>query len=242
MAGFHKISARSILFWGSIAFAILATWTLLIWMFSTSHRYYMVSGGMKPNLLVGDMVNAASFDTVVRGDVLVFTHPAQNTDFIFRVMGLPGDQIQMVAGEVVLNGQALRYAPADDFVAVFERQGPNGVIPACRTAVGLGADCVKSALIETLPSGRSYAILNIMDDGRLDNTKLFTVPDGHYFFLGDNRDNSADSRLSRHVGGMGFVPHENLQYRLRRVVLSFMGQSKWEFWTWRSDRYFKDVQ
>ena len=107
--------------------------------------------------------------------------------------------------------------------------------------VGEGADCLKSRQIETLPNGRSHSILNIGDQ-RSDNTGVFTVPAGHYFFMGDNRDNSTDSRFPQAVGGVGFVPFENLIGRANRVVFSSAGRSMLAFWTWRSDRFFKRLE
>ncbi|MDX1600391.1 MAG: signal peptidase I, partial [Anaerolineales bacterium] len=75
-----------------------------------------------------------------------------------------------------------------------------------------------------------------------DNTGVYTVPEGHYFFMGDNRDNSADSRLSRQVQGVGFVPYENLIGRADRVIFSSAGRSMLFFWTWRGDRFFKGIE
>ena len=87
----------------------------------------------------------------------------------------------------------------------------------------------------------SHAILNIGNQ-QSDNTGVYTVPEGHYFFMGDNRDNSADSRLAQQVGGVGFVPYENLIGRADRIVFSSAGSSMLFFWTWRSDRFFKGVE
>ncbi|MEM6310299.1 MAG: signal peptidase I, partial [Pseudomonadota bacterium] len=102
-------------------------------------------------------------------------------------------------------------------------------------------DCEKERKIETLPNGRSYPVLSISQQGS-DNTGIFTVPEGHYFFVGDNRDNSLDSRFARGTGGVGFVPYENLIGRADRIVFSSAGRSMLFFWTWRSDRYFKKIE
>ncbi|WP_297781274.1 signal peptidase I [uncultured Roseovarius sp.] len=174
-----------------------------------------------------------------RGDIIVFRQPTDGTDFIKRVIGLPGDRIQMKDGVLHINETAVGLEPAGDFVEEFARQGPMGIRPRCENGVvGEGADCIKSRQIETLPNGRSHAILNIGDQ-RADNTGVFTVPAGHYFFMGDNRDNSTDSRFPQAVGGVGFVPYENLIGRANRVVFSSAGRSMLAFWTWRSDRFFK---
>ena len=88
----------------------------------------------------------------------------------------------------------------------------------------------------------THDVLNIDANGAADNTDVFTVPPGHYFFMGDNRDNSQDSRFSQQVGGVGFVPAENLIGRADRIMFSSAGKSMLYFWTWRSDRFFKAVE
>jgi signal peptidase I len=100
---------------------------------------------------------------------------------------------------------------------------------------------VKSRQIETLPNGVSYPTLNITNQ-QSDNTGVYTVPEGHYFFMGDNRDNSADSRLAQRAGGVGFVPFENLIGRADRIMFSSAGRSMLFFWTWRGDRFFEAVR
>jgi signal peptidase I len=107
--------------------------------------------------------------------------------------------------------------------------------------VGEGAICAKGRKIETLPGGPSYPILNISDQ-QSDHTGIYTVPAGHYFFMGDNRDNSADSRQAQQSGGVGFVPYENLIGRADRIMFSSAGRSMLFFWTWRGDRFFKAIK
>ena len=178
-----------------------------------------------------------------RGDVVVFRHPVNGTDFIKRVIGLPGDKIQVKNGVVFINGTPVPQVDDGDFEEVFERQGPQGRPPLCnnKAAVGEGAMCKKSRQIETLPNGVEYAVLNI-GAGSTDNTKVFHVPDGHFFFMGDNRDNSTDSRVTQVLGGVEFVPFENLIGRADRIMFSSAGRSMLFFWTWRSDRYFKGIK
>ncbi|PCJ10145.1 MAG: signal peptidase I [Rhodobacteraceae bacterium] len=181
--------------------------------------------------------------TPERGDVVVFRHPVNNSDFIKRLIGLPGDKIQVKNGVVFINDQAVELKDAGDFEEIFERQGPQGRHPACETntAVGEGGICKKSRQIEILPNGVEHAILNIGTQ-RWDDTGVYMVPEGHYFFMGDNRDNSTDSRVPQSLGGVGFVPYENLIGRADRIVFSSAGRSMLFFWTWRGDRFFKGIK
>jgi len=164
------------------------------------------------------------------------------TDYIKRVVGMPGDQIQMKAGVLHINGTAVKLEDAGVFEEVLERQGPLQRVPQCENgAVGMGGICKKSRQIETLPNGHAHNILNITSQ-RYDDTGVFNVPEGHYFFMGDNRDNSTDSRAPLTAQGVGFVPYENLIGRAGRVVFSSAGRSMLFFWTWRGDRFFEKLE
>jgi signal peptidase I len=177
-----------------------------------------------------------------RGDVVVFRHPVSGRDYIKRLTGLPGDTIQMKAGVMHINGEAVKLEDDGKFVELMEPQGPQRLRPRCENGpVGNGGSCEKGRQIETLPDGRSYPILNISDQ-QSDRTGIYSVPQGHYFFMGDNRDNSADSRLAQQAGGVGFVPYENLIGRADRVMFSSAGRSMLFFWTWRSDRFFEKIE
>jgi signal peptidase I len=225
--------------------------------------FWIPSGSMKDTLLIGDFlfVNKMAygysrhscpfsmcpfegrilFSEPERGDVVVFRHPVNGQDFIKRLIGLPGDRIQMQDGVLFINGEAATQTPDGEFIEVFERQGPAGSLPLCKNgAVGLGADCVKDKKIETLPDGTTHSVLDVRPS-QLDNTGVFTVPDGHYFFMGDNRDNSTDSRV-RQPAGVGFVPEDHLIGRADRIFFSAAGRSLFFFWQWRSDRYFKAIE
>jgi signal peptidase I len=115
--------------------------------------------------------------------------------------------------------------------------------PRCENGpVGEGGLCTKSRAREALPEGTSHAVLNIDTNGYGDNTDVFTVPEGSYFFMGDNRDNSQDSRYSQASGGVGFVPAEYLIGRADRIIFSAAGRRLVYFWTWRADRFFKAVE
>jgi len=178
-----------------------------------------------------------------RGDVVVFKHPVSHADFIKRLIGLPGDKIQMKSGLLYINGTPVTVKPAGDFNEAKSPQGPIGHTPSCANdPVAPGDICQKSRLRETLPNGVEHDILNIVDQGFADTTKVFTVPKGEFMFMGDNRDNSEDSRFPRNIGGVGFVPFENLVGRADMVIFSSAGRSILAFWTWRSDRFFKVIE
>jgi signal peptidase I len=227
--------------------------------------FWIPSGSMKETLLIGDFlfVNKMAYgysrhscpfslcpfsgrilgSEPERGDVVVFRHPVNGSDFIKRLVGLPGDRVQMRAGRLWLNGAPVPLMADGDFVETYAPQGPMGQLPRCENApVGKGGECTKSRFIETLPEGRDHIVLNIDDRGFGDNTPEFVVPEGHYFFMGDNRDNSQDSRYPRSVGGVGFVPTENLIGRADRVMFSSAGSSMMYFWTWRRDRFFVGIE
>lgn len=177
-----------------------------------------------------------------RGDVVVFRHPVNGQDYIKRLVGLPGETVQVIGGVLHIDGQPVELENDGVFEEVMAAQGPQRLRPRCENGpVGEGGACLKSRQIETLPGGRSHIVLNIGRQSS-DDTPLYTVPAGHYFFMGDNRDNSTDSRVPQQAGGVGFVPYENLIGRADRIMFSSAGSSMLAFWTWRSDRYFKGIE
>ncbi|MDZ7713273.1 MAG: signal peptidase I [Rhodovibrio sp.] len=190
------------------------------------------SGSMIPTLLVGDYLFVSKYaygysrfslplglplfdgrimaDMPERGDVAVFKLPADNsTDYIKRVIGLPGDRIQVVDGILHINGEAV------------EREKVR------ETRVGQAAVTVYR---ETLPNGESHLIRERGDDNFFDDTPVYEVPEGHYFMMGDNRDSSQDSRALQRVG---YIPFENLVGRAEVVFFSHDGSAAiWEVWNW----------
>ena len=163
-----------------------------------------------------------------RGDVVVFRLPANpRIDYIKRVMGLPGDKIQLKGGIVYINGKALERVPHDTFVDD-EFENAKKSIPR---------------LEETLPEGKKILVLKERKFGAADDTEVYTVPANHYFMMGDNRDNSRDSRYMAEVG---FVPAENLVGRAEMIFFSVDETVRWyNPLTWfsglRYDRFFKDI-
>ena len=225
--------------------------------------FWIPSGSMKDTLLIGDFlfVNKMAYgysrhscpfsmcpfsgrilgDEPERGDVIVFRHPSNGQDFIKRLVGLPGDTIQMREGLLYINGEAAPQEPVDPFLELKEAQGPQQILPRCSNEpVGIGGTCEKRRAIETLPGGVAHSVLDIGPSGA-DQTPVYTVPEGNYFFIGDNRDNSSDSRVPRAVGGVGYVPYENLIGRADRVIFSSAGRRMIFFWTWRMDRFFEKI-
>lgn len=208
------------------------------------------SSSMKPTLLVGDYLfvskysygysrhslpfSPALFSGRIfashpeRGDVVVFKLPSDDhTDYIKRVVGLPGDRIAVRDGRLYINDDAVKLERVEDFITRTE-EGSVRRLPQYR---------------ETLPNGVSHMILDTEFNGPLDNYGPVTVPPRHYFMMGDNRDNSQDSRVSYVVG---FVPAENLVGRAEFLFFSTdPGTHWWELWewpfAWRWSRFFDSI-
>lgn len=211
------------------------------------------SGSMKPTLLEGDFLfvnkwvygySRYSFPLGLgpiehgtrlfekppeRGDIIVFKLPSNpSIDYIKRVVGLPGDEIQVRGGRLFINGEAV------------EREE----IGAENSTTVMGFPQSLLAYKEHLPNGVEHVILEAGDDGPLDDTNVYRVPEGHVFCMGDNRDNSQDSRVEKLVG---YVPMENIVGRADRIFFSVdAARSKlWEIWNWpraiRFDRLFTSL-
>ena len=205
--------------------------------------FYVPSGSMEPTLLIGDALlaskypygySAASLPIQItlpetgrvfggmpkRGDVVGFRWPgARSQAWVKRVVGLPGDRIQMRQGQLFIDDHPASLKP--DGIGQAEDDN-GGVEPAYR-------------YIEALPGGVAHAIFKLHDNGRLDNTPEVTVPPGRLFVMGDNRDNSADSRVPVRQGGVGLLPVDDLVGRADAVVGSWdLGIRSQPIWTWLS--------
>jgi len=155
-----------------------------------------------------------------RGDVVVFKTPRDNrTDFIKRVIGLPGDRVRMTGGAIELNGIRVPKVRTADFVL---SMAAGSTCHGDPSRVASGGLCRYPRYLETL-DGRTYAVLDEYAGQPPDDTPLITVPPGHYFVEGDNRDDSADSRMSIAAGGVGMVPAENLIGRAEVIFFSTSG-------------------
>ncbi|MEE8371537.1 MAG: signal peptidase I [Sphingomonadales bacterium] len=224
------------------------------------------SESMLPTLMVGDYLFVSKYpygyskhslpfspdlfsgrifeDPVQRGDIAVFKRPLDNqTDYIKRIIGLPGDRIQVRSGLLYINGDAIQRERVADFV--FE-ETPNSNcrdLPQYRFHDQEGtAFCRYPQFRETLPNGVSYMTLDLDPNWPWDNTGVYEVPAGHYFAMGDNRDNSSDSRKPI-TTGVGMVPAENLVGRAEIIFFSTDGNASWwQPWYWfqamRGRRFF----
>jgi signal peptidase I len=222
--------------------------TLLIEPFSIPSR------SMLPTLLVGDYLFVSKFSygyskhslpfslplfsgrimfrEPKRGDVAVFKKPTDNkTDYIKRIIGLPGDRIQVKAGRLYINGKIVPREPLGDYVDIKRDYG--------------GVRERYKSYREILPNGVSHTVLERGDNvPYVDNTEVYVVPKGKYFMMGDNRDNSQDSR---YLSLVGYVPAENLVGRADFMFFSLREDKRWwEVWSWpahiRWDRVFMSVK
>ena len=230
--------------------ALIAVFLALLIRTFIFEPFSIPSGSMKPTLLVGDylFVNKPAYGysrysfpfglaplqgrvwegEPKRGDVVVFKLPTNTyVDYIKRVIGMPGDTVQVMRGRLYINGELVhREAIGHKQVSNVEGHEYNVI-----------------EYLETLPGGATHSIYEESDMKSLDNTPLYTVPEGHYFMMGDNRDHSQDSRV-RHA--VGFVPFENFVGRADFIFHSTNGHARiYEFWKWpwtvRYDRLFNDI-
>ena len=207
------------------------------------------SGSMKPNLLVGDFIFVSKWSygyskhslpfsipiipkkifskSPKRGDIVVFKTPEDNrTDYIKRIIGLPGDKIRVINGEILLNNKKIYRKKTNDFLDTDN----NSSIKRIRKYIEYHEEL-------------NFEVLDIVDNGIADNTELFTVPESHFFVMGDNRDNSQDSRFKQTVG---FIPFENLVGKARFIFFSLENSRFLQIWKWpkaiRGERIFKIIK
>ena len=211
--------------------------------------YNIPSGSMKPNLLVGDFIFVSKWSygfskhslpfsiplipgkifskLPERGEVVVFKTPEDNrTDYIKRVIGLPGDRIQIIDGKIIINDNLILRKKLKDFI-----------------------DTDKNSSIKRIRKYKEYffnkeiEVLDITDQGIVDNTNLYIVPEGHFFVMGDNRDNSQDSRFTNIVG---YIPFENLIGKAQFIFFSLENSRFLELWKWpkaiRTERLFMQIK
>jgi signal peptidase I len=190
-----------------------------------SYGYSMYSMPFSPPLFTGRIFGSQPD----RGDVVVFRLPKDDsTDYIKRVIGLPNDRIQMIQGLLHINGVPVKRERIEDYI---ETEESDRAIRVKRWR-------------ETLPNGVTYTTLDLQDNGFYDNTQEYVVPPGQYFMMGDNRDNSTDSRVLSQVG---YVPFQNLIGRAQIIFFSVAeGERAWQIWRWpwsiRWNRLFKIVR
>ncbi|MBS0492042.1 MULTISPECIES: signal peptidase I [unclassified Phenylobacterium] len=234
----------------TVAYALLIALFLRVLFFQP---FTIPSASMEPTLLEGDYIIVSKFSygysrhsipfspplfkgrimerAPERGDIIVFKLPRDGrTDYIKRLIGLPGDRVQMREGRLWINGKE-----------VVDKELPPVMIDS-----GYGFTRNVQRFQETLPGGRTFITYDFGPDGDVDNTPTFVVPEGHFFFMGDNRDNSLDSRVPAEIG-VGFVPAENLVGKAQIILLSWNpGASLFKPWTWvlnaRPSRFFNILQ
>jgi signal peptidase I len=243
--------------WSIVRFVL--TLAILAWAFRSFvvAPFSIPSGSMLPTLYIGDYLVVAkwpygysrysfplgipSFDSRVlgglpkRGDVVVFRHPTEDSDLIKRVIGLPGDTVELRGGELILNGRPVPRQALAPYRLPISANTPCKAAPLATPLVvqrGDEAFCAFPAYRETLPGGPSYTVLD-QTASEADDFGPVKIPPDHVFLMGDNRDDSLDSRFPAEVGGIGMVPTENLIGRAALTFWSTDGSASWwKPWTW----------
>ena len=218
------------------------------------------SGSMLPTLYIGDYVAVAKWPygysrvsfpfgfppingrifgrTPTRGDVVVFRHPTEDADLIKRVIGVPGDTVEVRGGALFLNGRAVPRVALGQYPLPISANTPCKTVPPALPSVETRAGqpkCLIPAFRETLPGGPSFTTLDQVNDGAADDFAPVRVPAGHVFLMGDNRDDSLDSRFGPESGGIGMVPVDKVIGRALVTFWSTDGSASYfKPWTWFS--------
>lgn len=244
--------------WDTIRFLLKLALIVLVFRSFILSPFSIPSESMMPRLLIGDYlfvskwnygysrwsfpwglvpIEGRLFGSVPeRGDVVVFRSPEPDDhDVIKRVIGRPGDTVQVRGGRLLLNGRAVPTERVADFVLPLS---PNFDADKCGAdmldTVDGRPSCRFRRYRETLPGGRAYEVLDQRDLPEADDTGLYTVPAGHVFLMGDNRDDSADSRYPSPIG-MGYIPIERIEGKALATFFSTDGSAEWlKPWTWFS--------
>ena len=236
-------------FFGNLKSIFIAIFIALLIRSFIFEPFNIPSGSMKPNLLVGDFIFVSKYsygfskhslpfsiplipgkifsNKPERGDVVVFKTPENNrTDYIKRVIGLPGDKVEIKNGIIFINGSEILRKKLNDFI-----------------------DTDKSTTNKRVRMYNEYfydkeiKILDLTDNSIADNTQLFNVPENHFFVMGDNRDNSQDSRF---ISTVGFIPYENLVGKAQFIFFSLENARFLQIWKWpnsiRYERIFQKIQ
>jgi signal peptidase I len=245
--------------WAVLILAVLGIHSLI------AKPFYIPSESMMTGLLVGDRLIVSKFpygfsylspsipilpkipgrlfgQLPERGDVIVIKSPSDGADWIKRVIGLPGDTVEMRGGLLWLNGQPVPHSRLADIEIPVSPNTDCTYLPQLRGTDAAGRPvCRFPASRETLPNGRSYTVIDLAPTP-LDDRPPVTVPKGHLFLMGDNRDNSSDSRVPPEIGGLGLVPIENIVGRAEFTTFSLDGSATLNPLTWpgslRGDRAF----
>ena len=236
-------------FFGNLKSIFIAIFIALLIRSFVFEPFNIPSGSMKPNLLVGDFIFVSKYsygfskhslpfsiplipgkifsNTPERGDVVVFKTPENNrTDYIKRVIGLPGDKIEIKNGIIFINGSEILRKKLNDFIDTDNKTNNKRV-----------------RMYNEYFFNKDVHILDITDSGIVDNTQLYNVPENHFFVMGDNRDNSQDSRF---VSTVGYIPFENLVGKAQFIFFSLENSRFLQIWKWpnsiRYERVFKKIK
>ena len=236
-------------FFGNLKSILIAIFIALLIRSFIFEPFNIPSGSMKPNLLVGDFIFVSKYsygfskhslpfsiplipgkifsNKPERGDVVVFKTPENNrTDYIKRVIGLPGDKIEIKNGIIFINGSEILRKKLNDFIDTDNKTSNKRV-----------------RMYNEYFFNKEINILDITDNGIADNTQLFNVPENHFFVMGDNRDNSQDSRF---ISTVGFIPYENLVGKAQFIFFSLENARFLQIWKWpssiRYERIFQKIQ